>query len=357
MIPYYIMVGVPIVFYLLYGGTNQYFNNEKKQRITIFLFFAIAFVLLALRDKSVGVDLSAYLPNFNVVKKLSFEQLFDKFERERGFWILNKIISLFTGEEQVFLIIMALITVIPVAKLYIKESENALLSIAIFLIMPNFAMMFSGLRQAVAISLVAIAFKYVKEKKLIKFILIILLAITFHKSAFIAFLIYPFYHMNITKGKLFAIIPAIIAILVFNKPIFEFLLEFMGEYGEKYEYEETTAYTMIILFALFFVFSYFAPDEKQMDKNAMGLRNIGVLALTLQIFALANPVAMRMNYYVIIFLPLLLPKVINRVHERNKQFYQFIGLIIAIFFFVYYIYNTNTGEDILELYPYKAFWQ
>ncbi|MBO5357301.1 MAG: EpsG family protein [Clostridia bacterium] len=357
MLPYYIMIAVPAVFYLLYGGTNQYFNNEKKQKATIFAFFGVFLILLMLRSEDVGCDIITYLASFEKVGRMSFSDIFVRFESEQGYWLLNKVISVFTTNKQIFIAIMAILCLVPVARLYFKESENALLSISIFLILPNCEMVFSGLRQAIAIAIVAISYKYVKEKKLFKFILIILLAITFHKSAFVAFLLYPFYHINITKGKLFAFIPAIIGVLIFNKPIFEFLLQFLGEYGEMYEYEETGAYTMIILFALFFIFSYFVPDEKQMDKETIGLRNLSVLTLMLQIFALANPVAMRMNYYFILFLPILIPKIINRTHERNKQICQFVGFFMTVFFLIYYFYKANVIVDTLNLYPYEPFWK
>ncbi len=357
MIPYYIMISVPIVVYLLYGGKNQYLNSEKKQKATLWAFFAILFLILALRHKSIGVDLSGYLRHFDSVRKLSFRQLFNAFEKERGYWILNKLIGLVTDNKQIFLTIMAIMTLFPIARLYLKESENALLTISIFLILPNFAMIFSGLRQAIAIALVVVSFKFVQEKKLFKFILIILLAVTFHNSAFIAFLLYPIYHMNITRNKFLAFIPFLVTILVYNKPIFEFLLESMGEFGEQYEYEETNAYTMIILFTLFVVFSYIAPQREQMDKNTIGLRNISILCLILQIFALANPVAMRMNYYFIIFLPTLMSKVINRCSKTNRQILTYIGFIMALFFFVYYINSMNQGVDTLQLYPYKPFWK
>ena len=320
------------------------------------VFFGILLALLMLRDENVGVDIKTYLYRFNQVRKMSFEGIFDFFESERGFWILNKIISLFTKDEQAYLAIMALITTLPIAILYIKESENAVLSMSIFLILSNFSMLFSGLRQATALAVVAIAFYFVKKKKPIWFILFVLLAFTFHKSALIALLLYPFYHMNITKNKIFAFIPAIILVLIFNKPIFEFLLQFMGDYGEIYEYEETGAYTMIILFALFLTFAYFVPDENKMDRETMGLRNISVLVLMLQIFALANPVAMRMNYYFMMFIPLMMPKVINRCAERNRSIIQYIGIGISVFFLIYYIYGINTGADILEIYPYKPYW-
>lgn len=357
MIPYYIMISVPVLIYMLYGGTNQYLNNEKKQKATLWAFFAILFLILALRHKSVGCDLPAYLSRFDSIRNFSFSQIFNAFEGERGYWTLNKLIGLFTSNKQIFITLMAIITLFPIARLYLKQSENALLTISIFLILPNFAMMFSGLRQAIAIALVAASFKYVKEKKLIGFIIIILLAMTFHTSAFIAFILYPLYHINITRNKFLASIPFIVAVFVYNKPVFEFLLEIMGEFGEQYEYEKTSAYTMIVLFALFVVFAYIAPQREQMDKNSIGLRNISILCLILQIFALANPIAMRMNYYFIIFLPILIPKMINRCSKTNRQILTYIGFIMALFFFVYYINSMNQGVDTLQLYPYKPFWK
>ena len=356
MLPYYVMLGVPILMNFLYGRKSENLNAEKRQKIVIGTFFAILLLLLSLRGKNVGIDLSQYLPSFKRVSNMTMSEVLNYFEEEKGFWILNKIISYISTNQQIFLTIVALISVLPLVKLYSKETENGLLTMSIFIVLSNYDMLFSGLRQVIALALVAWAFKYVKEKKLIKFILIILLAFTFHKSALIALLIYPFYHLNITRGRLLLFTPFIALVFVYNKEIFEFLLEFLGDYADNYKYEETGAFTMILLFALFVAFSYIIPDEAKMDKNSKGIRNICVLAFVLQIFALASPVAMRMNYYFIMFYPLLIPKVINRTTEKNKLFYQWTAWVMTIFFIGYYINVMNNGRDILHLYPYKFFW-
>jgi len=357
MIPYYFMLGVPIILALLYGGTSQKVGERKKQGIVIFSFFAILLLILMLRDQTIGVDIKTYLSHFSIVDKVSPQRAEKLFGFERGFWLLNKIISAISTNENFFLAVIAIITTVPLAVLYIKESENALLTISVFLMLSNFSILFSGLRQSIALAIIAIAFTFVKKKKLVWFILLVVLAFFFHKSALIAFLIYPVYHMNITRTKMFFSVPLIVLVFIFNKEIFEFLLVFLNDLGYNYEFEETSAYMMIILFALFVLLSYIAPAEENMDKNTIGLRNLGVLSLVIQIFALASPVAMRMNYYFMMFYPILLPKVIKRALPRNMQVYQLVGVVVMLYFFFDYISGMYTGADILQLYPYKAFWE
>ena len=357
MVPYYVMVAIPAILSLLFSGRTDKFSAEKKNKVVLLFFFGILLAILILRHETVGTDIKNYLGMFKQASSLSFKELFDFYEEEQGYYLLNKIISIFSKDKQIFLAIIAIISLVPVAHLYMKKSENAMLTIATFLIVSNFAILFSALRQSIAVAIVAISYKYIKEKKLWRFLLLILLAFFFHKSAFIALLLYPMYHMNITKPKLLIFIPIIGMVFVFNKPIFEFLLQFLGEYGEDYSYEETGGYMMIILFAIFLFLSYFAPDDSKMDKETIGLRNIMVLALTMQTFALASPVAMRMNYYNIMFVPLLLPKVFNRCHTRNRKTYQFLELAMIVFFIVYYFYTAHFVEGVMRLYPYRGFWE
>ena len=356
MLPYYLMVAWPTALTLLLGKRSDEIKERNKNKIIMWNFFAFLLVLLMLRHESVGVDIVIYLLRFEENQGLSFKEIFTRYESEYGYYILNKIISFFTTNEKIFVGIMAVLCTLPVAKLYAKETEMPLLTISIFLIGSNFDMLFSGFRQALAFGIIASSYKFIKEKKLIPFLLMIILAILFHKSAIVAIIIYPFYHMNITRPKMLVMIPIVGVIFAFKNQIFEYMADFFEEYSERYELEETGAYLMIVLFALFLLFAYLAPDDDKLDKETVGLRNIMLLAFIFQIFALTNSVAMRMNYYNTLFVPLLVPKIINRSSEENKHIYQWVGGIMAAFFIFYYFYRAHTGEDILQLYPYKSIW-
>ena len=82
-----------------------------------------------------------------------------------------------------------------------------------------------------------------------------------------------------------------------------------------------------------------------------------VLATCIQFFASLNTVAMRMNYYFIPLVPLLISKVYYSANEKNKKLITTANIVMVVFFFGYFFYTAYTGSDILHIFPYKAFWQ
>ena len=210
----------------------------------------------------------------------------------------------------------------------------------------------------VAIGIGFIAYEFTRKKRLIPFILMLLFAMTFHTSAFMLAFMYPLYHARITRKWLFAIVPILAVIFAFNEQIFTSLAWVLEEYvGYDASITETGAFTMLILFAIFAVFAFVIPDETLLDDETRGLRNLLVLSVALQMFAPLHTIAMRMNYYYIIFIPLLLPKIIE---ARSKTWSQvaIMGRHVMVgFFLVYFFYNAYTGTNNLHVFPYHFFWE
>jgi hypothetical protein len=146
---------------------------------------------------------------------------------------------------------------------------------------------------------------------------------------------------------------------VFKTQIFNFLLGFMDEkYQETYsELSNTGAYSMVILFVLFSVFSFVILDEEKANKDVVGLRNILLLATVIQFFALINTVAMRMNYYFVIFIPLFLPMLVKNTKVKYARIVEIAHIVMCIFFIGYYFVDAYTGYDMLQLYPYIPYWK
>jgi hypothetical protein len=133
--------------------------------------------------------------------------------------------------------------------------------------------------------------------------------------------------------------------------------------GDKYnaEIQETGAYMMVILFALFAVAAYFFPDEEKMDDEARGLRNFLLMAVLLQCFAPVHSLAMRMNYYYIVFVPISVPKIFKHAKGGLKDIVKITKGVVVGFFVVYYLYTTfqscRSGISALNTYPYVPFWE
>ncbi|HHW46608.1 MAG TPA: EpsG family protein [Clostridiales bacterium] len=200
---------------------------------------------------------------------------------------------------------------------------------------------------------------FCKKKKFLRFILITLLAVLFHRSAVIALLLYPIYHSKITKKWLLFAIPSLLAAFIYNKQLFLFFIRLLGSsYYEKYaEIQSTNAYTMIILFALFLAFSFFMVNDNDLDSNTLGLRNIMLLILAIQLFAPINTMAMRMNYYFLVYIPVLISNTILYSKEKLFLLVKTARLIMILFFVIYFFYNAYTGADILQVFPYKFYWE
>ena len=163
---------------------------------------------------------------------------------------------------------------------------------------------------------------------------------------------------------MFLVVPSILLVFIFNQPIFMWATELLNTiFGEDYSatIKTTGAYTMLILFVMLAVFSYVIPDEKKMDKDALGLRNFMLMAVFLQCFAPVHSLAMRMNYYLILFIPMLIPKVLKCAKSNMAEIAQAAKIVMTVFFLFYYVVDTyvscTTGVSSLNTHPYIAFWQ
>ena len=344
----------------LFIGSGELISENN---LAVSVFFLMLCFLLAFRSIEVGTDTANYKVFFDKYSKLNFSQVFDE-ELEFLFGALNWFIAQFTDNFQIYLAIVAAITLIPIAALYNQDKRHSYLKIILFVNMSVFVMLFSGIRQALAMSIGLIAFHFVKKKKLIPFLITVLIAMGFHLSAFILFAMYPLYYFRLKKRHLIIIVSLIAITYIFNRQIFTGLLNIMTliypRYDEYMSLENTGAVTMIICFVVFTMIAYIIPDEHNEDDEFIGMRNYLLLATLLQCFAPIHNWAMRMNYYYILFVPIVIPKVISYADIRWKQIAKITEIVMCAFFTLYFVYTVyiacQTDGGSLNTYPYIPFW-
>ena len=359
MLPYYFMIGVPLLFAMFHTiSLDNPFHRLQKKNYTILFFFAIFFLLLALRNIEIGVDTSTYYSSFLRLRSLSWADAFTKSRWEVGFVALTKLIGTFTDEPRVYFAIIAAIYVIPIAVMYYRESEDDITAMALFLTFPIFGMGFSGMRQIVAMAFTPALYYTTRKKQLWRTLLLVLLASLFHNSALVLFIFYPLYHIKLRPKHLFWLIPGFVLTALYNTRLYSFIVPLFGtDYAERYsEITTTSSNTMIFLFIIFVAYAFWAPDENLMDKDMIGLRNIQVLVLFIQLFSPISPFTMRANYYYLLFVPLLIPKVSHRITRVDTRYVQLIRMGITAFFLIYYLLKMHS-TDSFQIYPYLTYWQ
>ena len=256
------------------------------------------------------------------------------------------------------MVIFSVLSLGPIATLYILNAkQNAYLSVVLFLSLGLFSIYFSALRQVLAMTFAVPAYYFTKNRKLVLFLLMVFIAYFFHHSAVVLLLMYPIYHLDLRiNSSLLVIVPVIIIVYFFRVPIFSWLKAFLRDY-QSGTIRETGAIMVFLLLVGLLVLSYIIPDNSLLDKDTLGLRNLLLLATILQVFAGINSLAMRMNYYYLLFIPLLIPRILNSASEKNRYVANVIYVVMLGFFTVYYLYDASTGVSGMHIYPYIPFWR
>lgn len=352
MIPYYLLIGIPMLLSLLNYGEN---NRILNKRFPLLVFFTGFIILLSLRSVNCGVDLVNYRDKFQMTGVISFKSLFDLSLIEPGYKWFASVCKMIGINFQVFLFLCALISVVPIMLLYLKETNHNLVTMALFITIAPFSLFFSGLRQSIAIALGVVGYMMCKKNKLILFLLVAFLAYLFHQSAIILLFMYPLTHIKITKKWILPIAVLYVVFMIFNKQIFEFLLGFNQKYENRYTVSETGSYTFLLLLLMMTIYAFVMLKDDATE--VFGLRNLMVLALFIQCFAPFNIVAMRVNYYYLIFIPIAIPKIIDNCKSCYKQVAVISSFVFVSFFVFWFFKEAYTGEDFLQIFPYIPFWE
>lgn len=369
MIPYFALILISAVCSLF--SVHTYKKSATKTVITITrdrnsaalpVFFFLYFLLLALRHENVGVDTFNYQYMFENHAQGGMDYIFSDW-REIAFRLSNWVVMQLTGSFRVFLILTSTISLLPIAYIYNQDKTHGLLKIAVFVNMSTFIMLFSGIRQSMAMGVGMLAYQMVKERKLWKFLLLATFSMLIHHSGFMVFFMYPLYYIRFQKIHLLVVVPLMVLVFVLNKQIFGVLTRVFEVFSIRYSAEATStgAYGSLILFVVFSVFSYVVTDDTICDSEAVGLRNFLLFAVVIQCFAPLYDTAMRMNYYYILFIPLALGKCLNYSKQSMRQVAKTGEIVITVFFLIYFVCTVCreyfTGISALNTVPYVPFWK
>lgn len=369
MIPYFALLFVPLLLQTVLRLAKVRIRIGKKgklvtaQNIVLPMFFALFLLLLALRDETIGRDLANYKYIFAFYGRTALSSILSD-PSELIFHLYCWFIYNYVSENyQLFLAITAFLTVLPIAYVYNKDKSHGYLKIAVFVNMSTFIMVFSGIRQGLAMAAGMLAYQALVDNKLWRYFVWTIIAAFTHHTGFMLLFLLPLCKIRFRKRDLFWIIPCGLTVVVFNRQIFNVLSLLLGESNEKYGAlaSSTGAFGSLFLFVLFAVFCYVIADETKMDGEAFALRNILTFAAILQSFALASSLAMRMNYYFILLIPIAIGNSLESAREQYGQVAKVGEAAICVFFTLLFVYGTYqsyvTGISTLDTIPYIPFWK
>ena len=332
-------------------------NKKQFNKVGAVVIFIALVLILGLRHPSMGVDNRfgyeyGYIGSFKIISSMSWStvlSLESYMNYERGYIIYCKLVGSIWNNVQFFIFVSAFLSLLPIYVLIRKKSENSVMSSFVYLGLPAFLMVYSGIRQSLAIGLCCLAVDYIQRKKIVKFILLIIAASFLHSSVLIFLIAYPIYHFKIgPKGRWYSLL-IIPVVYLFRYPLFAV---FSKLFKDNVAAVETGSYTLWFVFCAIYIFCIVFCKKDDVEQN--GYMNLFFVACIIQTFGSVHHLAMRVGYYFMIILVVLLPSITSKLKTKTNNLVA--GFAISAAFAVYSLYAIYTATW-AKAYPYYFFWE
>lgn len=176
--------------------------NTKEQRRSIY-YASVVFLLIIFiaQDFSVSIDIAEYMRQYAIIPTLTFGQMLThKFEI--GYVLLCRLLEMTFESDRVLLLAMGVLILLPFGRFYDRESSQPMVALMAFVALGMYMHAIIFWRQLAAMAILTFAIPYIRQRKLLPFLLILLAAMSFHKTAAVFLWIYLIYNIPIGKWLL-----------------------------------------------------------------------------------------------------------------------------------------------------------
>ena len=336
-------------------------RQQMCNRVCLLTVFLILFSLSACR-LNVGNDYAKYVEFMHLINCDAYVPT------EIGFNLLVKLIYGLSGFENYLLVfaVYAFVTILFFLLAMYEQSDDFPLTFFLFMSLGYYFQTFSTVRYYLALAIALYSMKFVLRRQWGRFVILVLLGSTFHKSLLVVIPLYilaslPWKKWQIAIGALFC------TTFLFCQDFYLKLVVLLYPTYEDTEYlEGGTSYINILRCLAVLVFAGLVVymqrhDGREHSADAEDDRrfrfyfylNLG--ALVLYVFCSFLPIISRIGYYLtvshILFLPMLLRRVEN---ERWRKLFRLGIIMAAILYFA--IYMSRADNDGTLILPYKTFF-
>ena len=322
-------------------------ESDKKTRRRAFWLLLPFFVMLALKGDGVGADTDQYTRMFEATQVDLFDKYYDRIEG--GYRLFLIVLTKIFDNPQWQFVVFAVFSFIVFVYFLERNSCKPEWFVLMFLALNIYAFYMTGLRQAFAMTICLLAYEKIKEKKLIWFILLVALAMSFHMAAMFFIPAYFIAHLKTTKAKIPLYIIVFVVAAIYNEELFMFAGDaFELEYG----IEETgNGYIMIGLMFIITVLSFLRLRTLiAYNENNKYLIQLNVVHMGLWMLRLFSRTAERPTMFYTFFTILLIEQLIMSI--KNKEMRALVNVGVTGFATLYFFYRLP-GMGII---PYQFFW-
>ena len=335
----HIVLGLAVLFSIVLTKMPQ-----RNKKIVCFIPFAILWIFAAIRY-GYGNDYFSYYSSYldiNIgVYSFRKEVLFDA--------LLRLFPSFF-----LFIACSSFVTIYPVSKLVNKNVATDYIPVAVFIYCFNpylFMISLSAIRQYIAVACFVPAVYFAYKKKIIPYLLMIILAANIHNSAWT---LLPIYFLandrKIGKRTLIVVIAVVLVFLIGGnmfKSIAEKILNLLDNKNYLSHLQKDTGSSLrsVILSSLFLI--YLLINIRKLDGWFAVCAKMYLIGTIISVLVYHINMLGRMQYYFDVFMVVVIPAIMKRnSNERNTAFgiinKYFLPIMLFVILVARYINFFNT---------------
>lgn len=311
--------------------------DKKIKSMAIFWSSIVFLILLFVSGLREGIgDTNTYKYSYTLLA--NNPNLF-KFEGDFGLDLLSLVLIQISTDPQILIFITALITNLFNTITFNKYRSYLELQVYIYITSGYYTVTMNGIRQCLVAAILFACTSMIIEGKFKKYLIIVLLASTIHKSALILIPIYYISRQEVwSKQIIKLIILAVIGIVFYNQlePIF-FKLIGNTQYGHYSEYDGGgSSFIRTVVNSIPVILAYLKKNElKEKWNNSNIFVNIAVINLVFVAFGMYQWIFNRFTLYFQLYNFILIPYIIKNCFKGKEKRLLYIGVIICYFIFFY----------------------
>jgi hypothetical protein len=307
--------------------------------------FGVLFLVAALRYGP-GTDYWArYVPIFRRVRA-GWDV-----DTEYGYLLINRAVASATSDYQWLFAVMSLLTIGLFYRFIVRMSMNPALSVYVFVFGGTYLEAFNLVRQGLAIAILVNTIELIVRKKALPFVLLTLLAATFHSSALLWLAVWPI--VRIRGGNLarLALISGLVLVVLAAPQTLALLITrfspgyswyFQSNYGEVRAFDPSgLAIAILIFVASLFVLR----GEESRSGYTIAVMNLQAVQIAALVATISVAYAFsRLSYYFTPIQVLAVPLVLSTIPDRTiRRSLTMIVMIIyaATFYFKFVVWNAH----------------
>lgn len=357
------------LFTVMFAYFSHFFFKTQKNT-TAFLFLSLAIILPSIiagcRDLNIGTDVYVYLvPAFQEAEaSISLDDFLESSRLELFFNILVYVFAHYVGDIHWLLFTIQLIMMVLLAMIAYNYRKNIpIWFIFLFFMFFMYQLSFNMMRQSIALMICLYSFKYVENRKLLKFIVCICIAMGFHVTAFIFSITYFFYYLYCFSKEtkwihLFQVVLVVLSlsfILLYNELVIVSI--YLGVLDPKYIqytsfgdlFESSFSITDLGLRIVLFLFALYNFKVNLLPRKISSFfLFIAFFELICNSVSIYSAYASRIALYFFMLYFIFLPKII--FNSKNKIFF-LLSIFIVLSYYWYYLYIVI---GVSETYPYTS---